>query len=106
MATEKEEKAVLDLTYFPNFVRAVNPAAGQFSNEDLNELGEEFSKYLQGLDVSPAIMEKMVAIGPKDVIPNIERMGYVCGYHAALVWHFNGWVKQLLDKAGIEIRKA
>ena len=96
----------MNLDFFPDFVRAVNPAAGQFSNGDLLGLGVEFQKYLDNLDLLPEVRAAMVSIDLLDVIPRMSRMGYVKGYHAALVWHFSEWIRGLMDKAGVSVTKA
>ncbi len=88
----------MNLEYFPNFMRMNFPKCRDESNDTLNEIGEEFKKYLQ--EVFVADMQKLDDIWNidlKNVIKNINHPFFVRGYHPALIIHFDNFVKKNKD---------
>jgi len=87
----------MELEYFPNFIRCFYPQAlASETNEDLIEIGTEFQQYLDNLDLSDKIRNDLQDISPRSVITRMmtNPPGYMKGYHAALLWHFNAFIEK------------
>lgn len=90
----------IDDKYFPNFVRAVNKAAKELSNEDIMELHGPFDKYLGDLSPRPTMMDEMCDISPARVIRRMGfHLGHISGYHPGLAYHFSAFIEKMMKEA-------
>ena len=95
----------MNLTYFPNFVRA-NIKGVDWTNSELTDVGIEFKEYLQlKFKDNPERLIDICKIEPRDVIQNISKPFSVNGYDAVLVLHFTNFCKEGYEKSLIELNK-
>ncbi len=88
----------MNLQYFPNFVR-LNLKEVESSNEELNEVGVEFKKYLEKIfEGKMEKLEEIWNIDPMNVIPKIGHPFYTNGYNSVLVYHFTDFLKKMFEE--------
>jgi len=71
----------------------------EVSNEDCDEIGEEFYKYLRGLDLTESQMKNILPKNTFDVILNADHPLRTNGFEPAYILHFTQFIEQQKQKA-------
>lgn len=78
---------------FRYFIRKNFPEIGQISNEDIDEIGIEFHKYLDG-KLNEEQKEKILPKSAMDIVMNSEHPFKTNGFEPAYILHFTQWIKE------------
>lgn len=83
---------------FRYFIRKNFPEAGEkMTNQSIDELGEEFHRYLD-VKLSDEAKEKILPTGATEIIMNSDHPFKTNGFHPAYVLHFNEWIDQMKEE--------
>ena len=88
----------MNLQYFPHFIRKNFPAAADFDNETITEVGKQFKAYLK--DTFSDKMDRLELIwniDPMNVILNENNLMTHKGYHPALLLHFSEFIDKMKE---------
>ena len=90
----------MNLEFFPHFFRKNYPKV-EATNEEIEEIGTEFKKYLEKkFDGQMQKLEKVWDIDAKTVIMNqVNKNPFTTnGYHPALIIHFSDFVEKMKNE--------
>ena len=90
----------MDLDYFPHFIKMFFPeACNDLSNDDINEIGTEFKKYLEKTFADKLDkLEEFWDIRPITIVPRMGHPLFQKGYHPVFVLHFTQFIELEKEK--------